>query len=150
MKKYLRRITGAAIALIAFAIGANAQETRSADEIFVRDHAFKMLKMNLEESDISGIVEQTLYAVLECKNRYPELDYSQLLKAVDNVARENDNLSIEYKASLASMFLSHGSDIHITPISGADRYEYLFKQIADQLEQKLLVLQNEQTVTENK
>ena len=90
------------------------------------------------QSEIPGIVESTIYTMVLYKNLFPDLDYSPLQKGLDEVARENSDVSISYKARLASTYLTYSANIRITPVSSAPDHEYLFRQIAEQLEQKLL------------
>ena len=131
MKTHLRRLAAAT-----FFIFAVAQQNLPVDKAFVKQHALEMYEMNLQRSDIPGIIEATLYDVVECKNRFPDLDYSRLLNAVNKVSQESDDISIGYKAHLASMYLTHSLEIQIAPVQDPDDHEYLFKQIADQLEKK--------------
>jgi chemotaxis response regulator CheB len=90
------------------------------------------------QSEIPGIVESTIYTVVLYKNRFPDLDYSRLQSGLDEVARDNGDVAISYKARLASTYLTYSTNIQITPVSPALDHEYLFRQIAEQLEQKLL------------
>jgi hypothetical protein len=150
MRTYLKRLTVATFVILAVAFSAVAQESHSNEKTFIQKRAFEMFGMDLQRSDIPGVVESTLYTVVECKNSFPDLDYSRILSTVNKVAQENDNSSIAYKAYLASMYLSHSSDIRVKPIPDAENHEYLFKQIADQLEQKFLALQSDQNIAENK
>lgn len=145
MKTHLRRLAAAT-----FFIFAVAQQNLPVDKAFVKQHALEMYEMNPHRSDIPGIIEATLYAVVECKNRFPDLDYSRLLNAVNKVSQESDDISIGYKAHLASMYLTHSLEIQIAPVQDPDDHEYLFKQIADQLEKKTLVINSYQDVGEKK
>ncbi len=148
MNTYLKRLTAATFIILVVAFSAVAQEVHPVEKAFVQKQGLEMLKIDLQRSDVPGIVESALYTVVECKNSFPDLDYTTLINAVDKVAQETGNLSIGYKAHLASMYLSHSSDIRVTPIHDADDHEYLFKQIADQLEEKLASLQDVQNVAE--
>jgi hypothetical protein len=102
------------------------------------DRAISMFESSLT-SDIPGIVESTIYNVVLCDKFYPAGDYSKIENLLDKVARENDDPAIKYKAHLASMYLNGGTKIDVTPVSNTFDHEYLFRQIADQLEKKLLV-----------
>jgi len=86
-------------------------------------------------------VESSIYVVVLYKNRFPELNYSQLEDALQRVAGESHDSSISYKAQLAYMYLSHGSVIELTPMQNPNSHDYLFKQISEQLEQKFLAIQ---------
>ena len=106
-------------------------------ETYNHQRNFKEFDYSLQ-SEIPGIVESTIYTVIEYKNSFPELNYARLGNELDEVARENKDVAISYKARLASMYLTYSSNIQITPVSPALDHEYLFRQIAEQLEKKLL------------
>jgi hypothetical protein len=145
MNTNLKRLAGTALVAFAIAFNANAQESRPVKEAFVKKYSLEMFVISLQAKEYPGVVEGTLYNIIECKNLFPELDYSDLVEPLNNLAKEHGDLVIGYKASLAGLYLAHSSDFHITPIRGAENHEYLFKQIADQLEQKLVAIQSEST-----
>ena len=105
-------------------------------------------KRNLEvfatslQNNISGIVEGSIYNVVLYKKYYPELDYSKISGILNEVMLEHKEASIRYKAQLAAMYLSQASSIEIVPMRGMETHEYIFKQIAQELEKKLLVTNN--------
>jgi hypothetical protein len=143
MNTSLKRLTGAALVVFAIAFNANAQENRTANEAFVKKYSLEMFEKSLQVKDYPGVVEGTLYNIIECKNLFPGLDYSNLVEPVNTLAKEHSDVVIGYKASLVGLYLAHSEDFRITPIRGAADHEYLFKQIADQLEQKLVAVQTE-------
>jgi hypothetical protein len=146
MNTNLKRLTGIALAAFAVAFSVNAQEIRPVREASVKKYSLEMFGASLQEKECPGIVEGTLYNIIECKNRFPEIDYSDLVSPISNLAKEHNDIVMGYKASLTGLYLAHSSDIHITPIRGAEDHEYLFKQIADQLEQKLVTAQSEPVI----
>lgn len=150
MKINLRHLTAVMFVILVTVSGAIAQESKMERYAFNRKRTFEALELCLNRSDVPGFVESALYTVAECKSRYPDLDYSHLLRIVDKVAREDGSPSIRYKAYLVSMYLSKGSDIQVKAIRDADNHEYLFKQIADQLEQRFLAFRGDVNVEENK
>ncbi len=150
MRTYIRRFAAIPLIIVAAAVSTMAQESRPVVTPFNQKQVFKALETCLQTNNVPGFVESALYTVVECKDRYPDLDYSRLLNTVNEVAQENDNSSIRYKAYLAGMYLSHASDIQVTPISNSDNHEYLFKQIADQLEAKFLALDGSHSIADKK
>ena len=142
MKTQLKSIAVVMSIMFATVVCAVAQEYHPVSKALVRGSGLYMLEKNLHRSDAPGIVEGALYDAVEAKNAYPDLDYSKLSKAIDRLGKESSDPAISYKAYLVSMYLSHSSEIQVTPISGAEYHEYLFKQIADQLEAKFLAFQN--------
>ena len=146
MNTNLKRLAGTALVVFAIAFNANAQENRSVKEATIKKYTLEMFGINLQAKEYPGVVEGTLYNIIECKNLFPEIDYSNLVEPLNNLAKEHGDLVIGYKASLVGLYLAHSSDFHITPMIGAEEHEYLFKQIADQLEQKLVAVQSEPTI----
>ncbi len=137
MKTGIRAATTTLAAVLIFAFTASAQTDGAESKTLNHERTFKVFESSLQ-SDIPGIVESTIYTVVLYKNRFPDLDYSRLGNELDEVARDNKDVAISYKARLASMYLTYSSNIQITPVSPAVDHEYLFRQIAEQLEQKLL------------
>lgn len=146
MRTYMKRLTATTFVILAVAFGAVAQESHSGEENVIRTYALEQLEIDLHTSGVPGIVEGAIYTVVELKHSFPDLDYSRLLSAINEVAQKNDNLSIVYEAQLASMYLRHSSDIQIAPIPDAENHGYLFKQISDQLQQAFLAGQTDQNI----
>ena len=136
MNKTKRNAVAAIVVILIATFGASA----NAAEPAINNHemVFKNFKSSLKRTEFPGIVESTIYTVVEYKNKYPELNYSDILNELEAVGRDNDNSSIRYKAHLASLYLSDSDGIEVTPVPGAFDHEYLFKQIADQFEKKFL------------
>jgi hypothetical protein len=137
MKRGMRAATTTLAAILILAFTATSQTSEVEGRQYNHQRNFKVFENSLQ-SEIPGIVESTIYTVVLYKNRFPDLDYSGLERGLDRVARENSDVSISYKARLASTYLNYSTNINITPVSPAFDHEYLFRQIAEQLEQKLL------------
>lgn len=139
----LRTVKKAALTIAAFAITINASAQTAATDVP------KMDKVHLEKtldnfraslkSDYSGIVEGTIYNIVVFKKYYPELDYSPLLSILNKSSQTNDDAAIRYKAHLAAMYLSTEAGVEVAPVSRPTDHEYIFRQIAQQLEKKFLV-----------
>ncbi len=145
MKTYIEHLATVTIILLAVSFSANAKELQFVNKSSLRKTGLEMLKMDLRRHRDPGVVEGALYATIECKGRYPDLHYSRLLRAVNRVANQNDNASIGYMAQLTSMYLQHSSEFRLRVNPAAQNYNYLFKQIANQLEHKLLVSLSEKS-----
>ena len=128
----------AVLILLAVSIRIDAQPKYSAKDRPDIEKAMKIFPESLK-SNVPGIVESTIYNVVVYKKYFPEKDYSKVLSVLNSVARENENPAIRYKAYLAEMYLNSGSRIDIKPTTPALEHEYIFIQIADQLEKNLLV-----------
>jgi hypothetical protein len=66
------------------------------------------------------------------------LDYSELAESLQRVAEDSKDLAISYKAQLAYIYLNNSSKIGLTLDQTLPSDEYVFKQISEQLEEKLL------------
>ena len=137
MNRGMRAATTTLAAVLIFAFTATSQTSAPEGRTFNHQRNFKEFDYSLQ-SEIPGIVESTIYTVVLYKNIFPDLDYSHLQNGLDQVARDNKDVAISYKARLASMYLTYSSNIQISPVSPALDHEYLFRQIAEQLEKKLL------------
>jgi hypothetical protein len=151
MNTSLKHLAGTALVAFAIAFTANAQESRPANDATIKKTTLEMFGLNLQTKEYPGVIEGTLYNIIECKSLFPEIDYSDFVEPLNTLAKEHGDLVIGYKASLAGLYLAHSSDFHITLMREAANHEYLFKQIADQLEQKMVTLESEPTIlSENK
>lgn len=99
--------------------------------------AFNQFLVSLD-SKLQGIVEATIYNVIAEKKYYPSADYSEMIDKLNNIAEENSDPSIRVKAYLASIYLSASDIIDVMPKFHTYDYDYIYKQITEQLENKLL------------
>ena len=146
MNTNLKRLAGTALVAFAIVFTTNAQESRPANEAAIKKTTLEMFGLNLQTKEYPGVIEGTLYNIIECKALFPDLNYSDLVEPLNELAMEHGDLVLGYKASLAGLYLAHSSDFHITPMRDAANHEYLFKQIADQLEQKMVAIESEPTI----
>lgn len=149
MKKYLGKLMAATFVILVAASNVMAGVNQNDGAPFNRKVLFEEFELCLNRSDVPGFVESTLYTIVQCKDRYPDWNYSRLLSEVNDVAKKNSSPSIRYKAYLVGMYLTH-SDIQVSPVPAANEHDYLFRQIADQLEQKFLESHNNESVAENR
>jgi hypothetical protein len=124
--------------LLAFSIRIDAQPNYSEKNRPDLEKALQIFPASLK-SDVPGIVESTIYNVVVYKKYFPEKDYAKIVNVLNSVARENEDPAIRYKAYLAEMYLNSNAKVDIKPESPAQDHEYIFIQIADQLEKNLLV-----------
>jgi hypothetical protein len=135
--KYLTTVIVALIVL-AVTVSIDAHPNYSEKSRPDIEKAFKFFPSSLK-SEIPGIVESTIYNVVVYKKYFPEKNYDKIVNALNVVARENSDPAIRYKAYLAATYLNSASKVDIKPESPAEEHEYIFIQIADQLEKNLLV-----------
>jgi hypothetical protein len=103
--------------------------------------AFAMCLPSLK-SNIQGIVESTIYNVVLVKKYYPSADYTSIVERLNEIADENMDPTIRFKAHLASIYLSFSEMIDVQPKFHTFEREYIFRQITEQLENKLLASRN--------
>jgi hypothetical protein len=129
----------AAIALALIIISGAAAQPESAERKGMKPElVMKNFESSLQWNDFPDIVESTVYNIVIYKNRFPGLDYSDLAESLQRVAEESKDLAISYKAQLAYIYLNNSSKIDLTIEQTLPSHEYVFKQISEQLEQKLL------------
>jgi hypothetical protein len=124
--------------LLVFSIRIDAQPNYNGKQRPDIEKSLQIFTTSLK-SDIPGIVESTIYNVVVFKKYFPEKDYARIANILNSVARENEDPSIRYKAYLAEMYLNSATKVDIKPESSVQDHEYIFIQIADQLEKNLLV-----------
>lgn len=127
--------------LLAFSIRIDAQPNFSVKKKANLEKAIQVFPASLK-SDIPGIVESTIYNIVVYKNYFPEKNYDKIANILSSVAHENYDPAIRYKAYLAEMYLNSSANVSLKPESPAQDHEYIFIQIADQLEKNLLVAGN--------
>ncbi len=137
MKTHLKHLVAVTIVLCAIPFVANAKEIQFVNKALVKKSGLEMLKTDLRKSKDPGIVKGALYAAIECKDLYPGLHYSHLLKAVDRVANRSDHPSIAYMAQLTSLYLRNSPDFRVKLEPASNNYDYLFKQVANQIQRKV-------------
>jgi hypothetical protein len=135
MKKITYTLLLALLTLTVFS-GSSFAEEKKAPKKTVVQRAFEVFPKSLD-SDYQGIVESTIYNVILLKKYYPNENYSSFVKKLNEIAEESTDPSIRYKAHLASTYLTFSDMIQVQPKDHVYEREYLFKQITDQLENKV-------------
>ncbi len=90
------------------------------------------------QSNIPGIVEGTMHHIIVCKKYFPSLNYTSVTEGLTELIQKSEDQKISYEAYLAKQYVSYNSRIAITPVSRPETYDYIFKQIAVELQNKLL------------
>jgi hypothetical protein len=128
----------AIFAVLAVAVTAHAQP----DEARYARYDFQKLMKAFDSSlrsDVPGIVESTIYNLVEYKSFFPDREYSRLVQSLGDVARRSTDSTIAYKASLAGLYLSYGARLDDATVFTPYNHETVFKVAADQLEKKFLL-----------
>jgi hypothetical protein len=128
------------VAAFALTVRTQAQATNGdGKQLMMRqERIMENFKASLK-SEYRGIVEGTMYNIIIYKKYYPQLDYTDLLNVLNQYSLTNDDVALRYQAQLASLYLTHTNTITIEPVEHPSEHEYIFRQIADQLESKFLV-----------
>jgi hypothetical protein len=101
------------------------------------DRLMKGMDFNAHR-DIPGIVESTIYNLVQCKSVFPDKEYARYVRWLDETAARHNDAVIVYKATLASIYLRYGSPIRDASVFDPNDHEKAFKTIAAQLATKLL------------
>jgi hypothetical protein len=131
-----------AAAALAAALSVAATASAQPDETRYARYDFQKLMKSFDSSlrsEIPGIVESTIYNLVEYKSFFPEREYARIVRSLDDVARTSPDSTIAFKAALAGMYLSYGSRIDDTSVFTPYDHETAFKTVADQLEKKFLL-----------
>lgn len=131
------------IMMVFAGIAAQAQELTAQSQPpevrYARQFDRLMRGMDLAtRSDIPGIIESTIYNLVQCKSVFPDKDYSRFVRWLDETAASSSDATIAYKATLASIYLRYGSPINDPSVFEANDHEKAFKTVAAQLAAKLL------------
>lgn len=137
MKGYISKALVIVFSLLTLGT-AFAQPTQSRYSDKVLEQGLKVFPVYLK-SDYQGIVESTIYNIVVLKSYFPNANYKDMADALNEVALNNANPSIRYKAHLASMYLTIGNNLKVVSVKSGFDHEKVFRQIADQLEKELLV-----------
>ena len=100
--------------------------------------AFNVILTSLEH-EVKGVVECTIYNAVLVKKYYPSADFSGIIDKLNEIAVENPDPSMRVKAFLAAVYLNSSNIIDVIPDPDTFEHEYIYKQIAEQLRNKLLV-----------
>ena len=138
MRSTMERIA-AAVGLVLMIVSVVAAHPDTVEQKGMnKELAMKNFEYSLQWRGVPGIVESTIYNVVIFKNRFPDLDYSHIGVLLQRVAEGNKDLSISYKAQLATMYLNYSPTLDLTSQTLPADHEYIFKQISEQFEQKFL------------
>ncbi len=124
-----------------FSTYISAQDNKFTPKESVVERAYNACPSSLD-SEIPGIVESTIYNIVCIKKFYPQANYSDIISKLNDISEKNSDPSIRFKAHLATIYLSLGDMIDVKPEVGKFEHEYIFKQITEQLENKLLVVKD--------
>jgi hypothetical protein len=134
------RLAVAVVAVLMLSLGARAQEDSVVRVKRGINHPrmMKILESSLQ-SDYPGIVEATTFNIVTYRDRYPEVNFSPLMHALESLARDTKDSSLSYKAHLVDMYLKYGTDIRVAWPSDWSDHDTVFRQISEQLEKKFLL-----------
>ncbi len=138
MKSRTVLVSAALAVALSVAVTANAQPEEGRYARYDFQKLMKAFDASLH-SDVPGIVESTIYNLVQYKSFFPDREYSRLVQALSDVARSSGDSTIAYKASLAGMYLSYGTKMDDNSVFSPYNHETAFKVAADQLVRKFLL-----------
>ncbi|MGK9477127.1 hypothetical protein [Melioribacter sp. OK-6-Me] len=113
-----------------------------ATNIFAQQPEYKKLIEKVNERFLynlnvehSGIVESSIFNIMEVKSKFPNEDYSRLVRKLYELALEGNTPSIRYKAQLASLYFNFYdmfADIKITEVE-KENPDLFFHEISNKL-----------------
>jgi hypothetical protein len=128
------------IAALVFALTATA--SAQPDESSYAKYDFHKLMKSFDaslRSDVPGIVESTIYNLVEYKSFFPNREYTRAIQTLNDIARNSTDSTIAYKAALAGMYLTYGSRVENVAVFTPYDHESAFKTVSDQLSKKFLL-----------
>ncbi len=137
MKVYKSLFLVILVSSVVFSSNLFAQGNKMVSKQLIAEKAYKIIPKSLE-SNIPGIVESTIYNLVEIKKYYPAGNYSNVIEKLNDIAQNYPDKTIRAKAYLASIYLSSRDFIEVHPVENYFSHDYIFKQIAEQLENKLV------------
>ncbi len=135
-----RTILGIAAIVIALTISARANA--QPDESNYAKYDFHKLMKSFDaslRSDVPGIVESTIYNLVEYKSFFPNREYTRAIQTLNDIARSSTDSTIAYKAALAGMYLTYGSRVENVSVFTPYDHETAFKTVSEQLAKKFLL-----------
>ena len=132
------------LALFTFAISTSLF-AQTYERIFTTEQYQKIVDRRFVpslKSNVQGITEGAIYNLAVCRQLLPELDFSKAQKALDAVVADHESPVMRYKAHLVLLYLQNADHIAITPVRGSDSYEYLFREISQELQKTMLMAAN--------
>ena len=133
----LKNLTILMIALLSLVPAAFSKVDSTGNEKVDHSKLFRAYDACLS-SDNVGVSESAVFIMIQYKERYPELDYSKILRTLASLERTAGDPTLGYKAHLVSMYLKYGSEMHITLPESREDHETVYRVIAQQLENKFL------------
>jgi hypothetical protein len=130
------------IAALVIALTFNATASAQPDESSYVKYDFLKLMKSFDaslRSDVPGIVESTIYNLVEYKSFFPGREYSRVIQTLSDISRNSTDSTIAYKAALAAMYLTYGSRVENVAVFTPYDHETAFKTVSDQLARKFLL-----------
>ena len=98
-------------------------------------------------SGVSGMVESTLFMIMVCKEKYPELDYNKILNELAKLSVEGETPVIRQKAFICKTYLENSDwfeNLSFQKEENQDEYIYFedeyFRKINERIQNKIFAL----------
>ena len=94
------------------------------------------------KSENQGVVESAIFISLQFKNRFPEENTKNIMKALDELASNSDNPRIGYKAQLARLYFKNTAWFKNVEVKSLEAEQKTFEQIAETLNNSIVASNN--------
>lgn len=118
-----------------FGIELSAQSRSYNEEYLKRAEKNSIQTMN---SELNSLVESVIFNMLIFKDNFPNWEYQNIVKKLNELAVNGRTVSIRYKAQLASMFISNPELFEDMEIVQKDNPNKYFLEIASRVERNFV------------
>ena len=98
-------------------------------------------------SGVNGMVESTLFMIMVCKEKYPDLDYKKIIVELARLSVEGETPAIRQKAFICKTYLENldwFENIHFQKAENQDEHIYFedeyFRKINERIQNKIFAL----------
>ena len=112
--------------------------TRNDDTAFV-DMARKNYNVALKH-EVQPVVESAIFNIMALKSFYPDYNYNQLIKTLEQLIENSSSETVRYKAFLALTYIKNSRWFPQYQFLGEINQEIIFKDISEKINHKLLSL----------
>ncbi len=117
--------------ILVFVLSANFVEAK-APSYFVEKGIPNIIRGM--ESDINGLVESCIYQSVLLKNKYPELNFNNVVKSLKELSLNGQTVRIRYQAHLAFLYIKNAELFNDLKFQIDEDSDESFKSISNTIE----------------
>jgi len=98
-------------------------------------------------SGVTGMVESTLFMIMVCKEKYPDLDYKKIIIELSSLSVEGETPVIRQKAFISKTYLENSDwfeNLSFQKSENQDEYLYneagYFREINERIQNKIFAM----------